>query len=83
MGLQGESSFSVQPESTNVYELVFSPLFVGRHVGSIAFISENLGEIWYDLRLVSEDYPPIRLPVWKTELGKVEAHTVLLENSTD
>jgi len=55
MGLQGDSSFSVQPESTNVYELVFSPLFVGRHVGSIAFISENLGEIWYDLRLVSED----------------------------
>lgn len=29
-GLVGESSFFIQPESSSTYELLFSPLFVGR-----------------------------------------------------
>jgi len=48
----------------NIYELIFSPLFTGKQSGyiflyefhrSIAFINENLGEIWYELKLISED----------------------------
>ena len=50
---------------------------------SIAFINEVLGEIWYDLKLISEEAPQIRLPVLRTELGKVESHKVVLENPTD
>ena len=70
-------------ESMNICELIFSPLFTGRQTGSIAFINENLGEIWYELKLISEDQLPVRLPVFKTELGKVDSHTVILENPTD
>lgn len=63
--------------------MIFSPLFVGRKSGSIAFINEQLGEIWYDLNMNSEESPPQRLQVLKTELGKVESHTVYLQNPTE
>ena len=35
------------------------------------------------MKLISEDQLPVRLPVFKTELGKVDSHTVILENPTD
>jgi hypothetical protein len=43
-------------------------------------MNEKLGEIWYDLTLISEEVPFIRLPTLKAELGKYESVTVTLEN---
>lgn len=43
-------------------------------------MNEKLGEIWYDLTLISEDIPFTRLPTLKAELGKYESVTVTLEN---
>lgn len=40
--------------------------------GNIAFTHEKLGEIWYDLNLTADDRGPIRLPMFKTELGKAD-----------
>ena len=37
------------------YELMFSPLKPYIEKGSIAFVNEKLGEIWYELRLISEE----------------------------
>lgn len=70
----------LMPHQTGVYELIFSPLKVFRGKGSVSFMNEKLGEIWYDLSLISEDLPFIRLPTLKAELGKSEAVTVILEN---
>lgn len=66
-----------------MYELFFLPLKVGRHTGSIAFVSDHLGEIWYELNLVAEDSQMVRLPMLKTELGKVEQHEIRLENPSN
>lgn len=81
--LIGENSFFMQANSVGIYELIYSPLAIGRSRGSIAFINEHLGEIWYDLSLGCEDQPPVRLPVLRTELGKVEQHRIVLENPSD
>ena len=81
--LIGESQFFIQPNSSSIYELKYSPLAVGRSKGSIAFTNEFLGEIWYDLNLSCEEQPSVRLPVLRTELGKVQEHEVNLENPSD
>ena len=41
-------------------------------LGSVAFLSEKLGEIWYDLNLTADDSGVFRLPMLKCELGKSE-----------
>ena len=60
--------------------MIFSPLKVFRGKGNVSFMNEKLGEIWYDLNLISEDVGFQRLPTLKAELGKYEETTVSLEN---
>lgn len=54
-GLFGKDLFELGPKKTGTYELMFSPLRPFTEKGSISFINEKLGEIWYDLNLVSEE----------------------------
>jgi len=82
-GLLGETAFTILPKQTATYELVYSPLKPSRKIGSIAFIHEKLGEVWYDLNLEASEPVPVRLPTLKAELGKVEAHEVELENPSN
>jgi hypothetical protein len=79
-GLIGEETLSILPKQSTTYELIFSPLRAMKEVGSVAFIHEKLGEIWYELELNAEAPQPIRLPTLKCELGKVATHIVELEN---
>ena len=58
----------------------FSPLKPIKEIGSVAFIHEKLGEVWYELELVAEAPMPVRLPTLKCELGKIATHIVELEN---
>jgi hypothetical protein len=44
------------------------PLKIGKEKGSVAFVSEKLGEIWYELNLIAEDSGIIRLPMLKVIL---------------
>lgn len=67
---------------TSVYELVFQPITEGSWKGTIAFLHPKMGEIWYQLNLVGEDRGGVRVPQFKTELGKTDRHEVLLENPT-
>ena len=82
-GLLGETAFTILPKQTATYELVYSPLKPSKKIGSIAFIHEKLGEVWYDLNLEASEPVPVRLPTLKAELGKVEYHSVELENPSN
>jgi hypothetical protein len=70
----------VGANATSSYELMYSPFTLGRQRGSISFIHETLGEIWYELSMTCEDIQPTRMSVLRCELGKVENYTVILEN---
>lgn len=59
------------------------PLKVGKFKGSVAFLSEKLGEIWYELNMEADDSGVVRLPILKCELGKTEQHEITLENPSN
>ncbi|EGR28301.1 hypothetical protein IMG5_179020 [Ichthyophthirius multifiliis] len=82
-GLIGNSYFSLQPKQVSQYELFFLPLKAGKQQGSINFVSEEIGEIWYELNLIADDSQTVRLPLLKAELGKVEQQEVRLENPSN
>lgn len=70
--MHGKDNFTIFPSETGFYELIYSPIKVGRRKGMITFIQENLGEVWYELNLVAEENPVVRVPKMKAELGKNE-----------
>lgn len=82
-GLSGKTLLDLGPNQTYTYNLLFCPLkpFIG--AGSITFMHEELGEIWYDLTLRAEDSEPIRLPVLKAELGKTTIYEKFLKNPSN
>ena len=73
----------MQPLQTATYELLFSPLRQFKSKGSIAFIHEKLGEIWYELNLQADETPVMKVPTMKAELGKVEQYECILENPSN
>ena len=81
-GLFGENAFTLLPNQVGVYELIFSPLKAIKQTGSIAFVHEDLGELWYELNLQADESQAIRLSTLRAELGKAEYHEVELQNPT-
>jgi hypothetical protein len=72
-GLTGPSSLRIEPLQEVTYELEYLPLKVYDYrKGEIAFINEELGEIWYKLKLHSSDAPVIKHPQIQAELGKTK-----------
>lgn len=61
---------------SSIYELYYLPLLPEKKKGVIGFIHPKLGEIWYNLNLISEERQIIRIPTLKTELGKVEEYEI-------
>ncbi len=57
----------------------FIYVIFNRKRGSVSLIHEKLGEIWYDLTLISKENPVIRVPTIRAELGKTSVTTVELE----
>ncbi|KAM3143753.1 Encoded by [Paramecium bursaria] len=80
--LLGAKYFTVLPQSSSIYELIYLPHIPEKKKAQIGFIHYKLGEIWYNLNLISEDKQAHRTPVLRAELGKVEEHEVLLDNPT-
>jgi hypothetical protein len=70
-------------KETTVYSLIFFPLSVGEHTGSIMFFNEDTGEFWYQLHLISEPSPPVLLPSVTCEVGKKTTQSVTIENPTE
>ena len=42
-----------------------------------------LGEIWYDLKLIGEQCLLVKLPLFKSEIGKFCTRDITLENNSD
>ena len=82
-GLTGETLLNILPLQTKVYELRFTPLRAFKGRGSIAFIQEKLGELWYELNLTSENKSSEGLSTLRAELGKFAQHEVILENPSN
>lgn len=81
--ISGPTTFRIGPKETQTYELLFIPLRVFKGKGSIAFLQEKLGEIWYEMNLNCEECPVLRSPTLKAELGKVEEWEVEIENPSN
>lgn len=78
--LNGPSNITIAAGATGKYHLAFKPLYIFRDKATIAFVNDELGEIWYELLLSAEENPPVKLPLMKCELGKSEKTKVNLEN---
>ena len=79
-GLLGEPVISIPPKKTVNYELSFLPLKVFSERGSVSFVNERVGEIWYDLTLSSQEQKTEKLPLIRAELGKSSEVKIYLEN---
>ena len=82
-GLLGDSTYFLPPSSSNqssVYELIFSPLKVGKFFGSITFQNDSAGEFWY--KLVLEAHPATAIVIDPIEcmVGSSKAANVPIEN---
>jgi len=80
IGLIGDPLITINPKKTATYLLSFLPLHIFNLKGSISFINEKIGEIWYDLALVSSEQKTEKLPIIKAELGKSKEIKINLEN---
>ena len=79
-GLQGDTSLFIEPSGVRDYQLIFCPLRALTTKGSVAFVDEKLGEVWYELNLIGREAPAVTLDTLQAELGKTAEHTVELEN---
>jgi hypothetical protein len=60
--LTGEDQISVKAKETVKYTLNFAPLKIFKSKGSITFINEKLGELWYELNLISKEARLVKIP---------------------
>ena len=75
-GLIGDPTLTLDPHSESAYNLVFSPLMAGNFSGTIGFLNRDVGEFWYELDLIAEENPVVRLDLLECELGRTESHFV-------
>ena len=82
VGLLGDEVFTLPPEETRAYELIFAPLITGEYPGSISFRNDEVGEVWYELKLEAKSAPPITLEELSCPVGTNARKPVTLENPT-
>lgn len=68
--LSGDSGFEIQPKSKEYYFLYYFPLKIENIRKKIGFLSDEEGEIWYDIDCRSEESKIVKLATFKAELGK-------------
>ena len=84
-GLLGESLLelpvsSKSSSSSDVYELIFSPLLTGKSTGRISFSNEKVGLVWYKLNLTALPAEPIILETIESMVGSVNTIHAPIEN---
>jgi len=62
------------------YELFYSPLISGSFEGSISFLNDVVGELWYKVFMKATPAPPIIIDTIECMLGNVQSIQVPLEN---
>jgi len=81
-GLLGEDVVSLDPQQKSMYQLAFAPTKAGEYDGIVSFNNDDVGEFWYQLRLVAKEAAPTPLS-FQCELGKTVSTEVVLDNPTD
>jgi len=82
-GLIGDSKFEIEPQSEKSYTLLYSPLIPGTRLGSIAFLNEEVGEYWYELKLHTEPSAPVMLKHEIVEIGSYALVSMRIENPSN
>ena len=78
--ISGNSSLIVPPNSTESYNLIYYPSRVEEVRKKVGFLNSEEGEIWFDLSLIATEAKPVKLPTFRTELGKSTTQKVSLKN---
>lgn len=83
-GVLGADTMRIAARSEKTYDLVYSPMLTGPTEGSVRFVSAQLGEFWYALRLDALDATAAVVPEMRSEVGGARGSTVLdIENPLD
>lgn len=82
-GLLGEPRFVLEAQETASYELIYSPLIAGNIEGSVSFVNDQVGEVWYQLSLSAQAAAPVSLDPFQCAVGSHIRQTVVLENPTE
>lgn len=79
-GLLGDSIFHIEPNTTGVYELLFLVLLPSEQNGSVTFINQDIGEFWYQLHLIANQAPIIKLDKMTCAIGNKTQQIISIEN---
>ena len=81
-GLLGDSTYVLAPNSSHQepYELIYSPLSVGKFTGSIVFQNDTVGEFWHKLNLVAHPALPVVVNTIECMIGSSKGTLVPIEN---
>lgn len=81
--LDGDDQVKVLPNDKINYELHFKPKRVGTFKGSLIFMNDEIGEFWYDLKLISLDPLPFQFDPIEVQVGKNSIQTIKFSNPLD
>ena len=79
-GLHGPEELLLPAQGKVKYEMTYSPLVVGSYEGSVTFINDLVGELWYKLLLTALAPEPKVMPEFRCELGKYESKNLVITN---
>ncbi|EKX37711.1 hypothetical protein GUITHDRAFT_116187 [Guillardia theta CCMP2712] len=79
-GLLGQPSVTLAPSGTTTYELIYSPLIAGGRQGSLTFINDEMGEFWYEIKLMAGEPEVMDVPSFSCSLGRSIDTQVSIEN---
>ena len=68
-GVLGADTMRIAARSETTYDLVYSPMLTGPTEGGVRFLSAQLGEFWYALRLDALDATAAVVPEMVSEVG--------------
>eukprot|EP00796_Vickermania_ingenoplastis_P008553 gene8553-5999_t len=81
-GLYGENIFVIEPQSAAVYNCIFVPTHAGEMEGRLSFCNDEVGEFWYELKMIVEESAPEELK-FSSPLGVSSSARVKLTNTSD
>lgn len=78
--LTGDNLIEIPANSKENYYLYYFPLKIESVRKKIGFLSDEEGEIWYDIDCRSEETKTVKLPTFKAELGKSVSQQLTFKN---
>ncbi|QDZ22861.1 hypothetical protein HOP50_09g54090 [Chloropicon primus] len=79
-GLHGPEELILPGGGKAKYEMAYHPLVVGNYEGSVTFVNDLVGELWYKLLLSSLAPEPKAMPEFQCELGQHQSKELTITN---